>query len=136
MKKTIILKENQLRQVVSETVRKILNEGNKYTQLINILGSDVDDEWNVAADAERKEELESEIWRAISNLASGNPRKNTFDFTEAANMLDKNFGFKYVGCDEENETHCFENGKDKLELFPSVFYPRQGKMRLDNMHVY
>ena len=136
MKKIIRLTESDFQRIVKESVNRVLSEELTYTQLKNILGVDDNDEWNAAAEAERKEELESEVWRAIVKLAGGNPRKNVFEFGDLVNMLNSQFGFKYVGCDEEEESHKFENGKDKLFIYPVHFYCRQGKMKIDNMHIF
>ena len=135
MKRTIRLKESELRRMISESVRRALNEDHKYTQLRNILGISDNDEWNAAAETERKEDLAGEIWRAIAKLAGGSPREKTFEFSDMANMLKSQFGFKYVGSNREQECHEFSNGEDTLTIYPDWFYTKQGQMSIYNMDV-
>lgn len=124
-----------IKRMVSESVRRVLKEDHKYTQLRNILGITDNDEWNAAAETERKEDLASEIWRAIAKLAGGNPREKSFKFSDMANMLKAQFGFKYVGSNDEQEYHEFSNGEDTLTICPDWFYTKQGQMSIDNMDV-
>lgn len=136
MRRAIRLTESKLKYIITESMKRVLNEDHKYTQLRNILGITDNDEWNAAAECERHEDLEDEIWRAIANLAGGNPRENRFEFSDMANMLQNKFGFKYIGSDVEQECHQFSNGEDTLEIFPDWFYQKQGKMNIGNLHVY
>ena len=131
------INESQLRQIVKGCVHDILKENHKYTQLRNVLGIHDNDEWNAAAETERREDLESEIWKSLADLAGGNPRKTPFNFQDAIDILKNEFGFKYVGYDEERESHKFINKEqDELEIFPVSFYTQQGHMRIKNMNIY
>lgn len=131
------INESQLRQIVKGYVRDILKEGHKYSRLRNVLGIHDNDEWNAAAETERREDLESEMWKSLADLAGGNPRKTPFKFQDAMDMLKNEFGFEYVGYDEERESHKFINKEqDELEIFPVSFYNQQGHMRIQNMNIY
>lgn len=134
-RKVIRLTESDLHRIIVETANQVLNEGLSYTQLKNVLGVEDNDEWNAASDAERKEELEGTIFKALGSLAGGNPRSHAFRFKDAVELLDREFGFKYQGSDEEEEAHIFSNGQDELTLYPNTFYPSQGNMSLFNMHL-
>ena len=91
MKKTIRLTESDLHRVIKESVNKILSEmdgtelndfGYNARELRNMLGDYDDDELNVAVEAEEAEELEGDIWKSISKIAHGNPRKVSFSFSD------------------------------------------------------
>ena len=55
----IRLTETDLHRIVKEAVKRIVREDMKYGDIVNNIGADeVDDEYNVAAETEKKEELE------------------------------------------------------------------------------
>ena len=135
------LKENsdfyQLKEFVKCIGKKKVNEGDlTNTQVRNMTGIYDDDELNAAVEAEDAENLEGEVWHSIKQIAGGNPRERSFKFADMAKMLADRYGFKYKGVDEDEEGHVFTNGKYELEIFPDTFYPKQGTMRIYNMHVY
>lgn len=136
MKRKIIrLTEQDLNNIIIESVERLFDSEPSYTQLKNILGVHDNDEWNAAADAERKEEVEGQIFNALKQLANGNPRKNPFNFKDAIKMLNDKFGFKYVGPDDDDESHIFRNGNDELTIYPTNYYPSQGMTTLYNIHL-
>ena len=116
--------------------KKINESGLTNTQIRNITGITDDDELNAAAETEEKEQLESNIWNAIAQMAGGNPRKTSFDFGQLAEMLKTRFNMKYIGTDENQECHTFTDGVNKLDIFPSTYYPKQRTITLYNMSVY
>ena len=116
--------------------KKINESGLTNTQIRNITGITDDDELNAAAEAEEKEQLESNIWNAIAQMAGGNPRKTSFDFGQLAEMLKTQFNMKYIGTDENQECHTFTDGVNKLDIYPSTYYRKQGTITLYNMSVY
>ena len=138
MRHKIRLTERDLHRIIKESVRKILKENDlTYKQIKNVTGIQDDDELNASVMAEDYEELEDAIWKSLVELANGeNPRKHTYKFQDICSMLNSEFGLKYVGSDEQNEGHEFSNGKIDFEIFPDTFYPRQGNLRIMNMHVY
>jgi hypothetical protein len=123
----------QLNEFVKRLGKKV-NEDLTNTQIRNITGIYDDDILNASVEAEKKEELESNIWKLMVSLAGGNPRKNPFDFNELARELKSKFGFVYKGNDDNNECHIFSDGKGELVIYPTTYYPRMGKLTIYNMH--
>ena len=113
MKKSITLKESELRNGIRENLKKILSEGNdlSYTQIQNMTGIEDNDDLNASVESESIQDMEGQIWRGLKEVANGeNPYKTILIFHDVANMLEQKFGFKYVGGDEEMECHDFSNG--------------------------
>lgn len=105
-------------------------------QIKNITGIDDDDELNAAEECENQEEMESIIWNELKKISNGNPRKNSFDFHDMKEILNK-LGFTKYSTDEDRESHEFVNTKSDMRvvIFPDTYYVKQGKMSLRNMHV-
>lgn len=132
--------ENKLRNIIKSSVNKIL-EAEYYPlpaqQIKNVTGISDDDELNAAIETENEEELESKIWVALKDLANGEkPSKHSYKFGDVCEMLQNKFGLVYSGPDINNEGHEFKNDEITLELFPSMFYEKQGTMNIFNMHVF
>jgi len=126
----------KLSEFVKRLGKKNVNEDLTNTQIRNITGIHDDDMLNAAVETERQEQLESNIWRSITKLAGGNPRKTPFEFAQLVQMLKQNYGMKYAGKDDNNECHTFTDGTNRLDIFPTTYYPKQGTITLYNMHVY
>ena len=137
MKKSITLKESELRNVIQENLKKILSEGNdlSYTQIQNMTGIEDNDDLNASVESESNQDMEGQIWRGLKEVANGeNPYKTILNFHDVANMLEQKFGFRYVGGDEEQECHDFSNGDYVLYIFPVTYYPQLGEFQLENYH--
>ena len=141
MKKVIRLTESEFRNTLQRAVKQTLNEmeGMSYRQMRNVLGIEDDDELNAAVEDEDIETLEWDIAKEICNRL-GNGARNLYDgtmysFKEVSDLL-KEFGFRYVGADDENECHTFTNGKYKLEIVPQVQYSGLGKFTFRNFHIW
>ncbi|MBP5724031.1 MAG: hypothetical protein J6X18_10730 [Bacteroidales bacterium] len=141
MKKVIRLTESDFRRTLQRAVKQTLNEmeGMSYRQMRNVLGIEDDDELNAAVEDEDVETLEWDIAKEICNRL-GNGARNLYDgtmysFKDVSDLL-KEFGFRYVGADDENECHTFTNGKYKLEIVPQVYYSGLGKFTFRNFHIW
>lgn len=133
----IRLTETDLHRIVKEAVKRIVREDMKYGDIVNNIGTDdVDDEYNVAAETEKKEELEHNIWDVLTNLAGGDPRKRSFDFQDMVDALSVDFGFDFTGSDDEKECHHFTDGNYDLVIYPSYYYPKQGELRIFNLQIF
>ena len=140
MKQTIRLTESEFKKKVRNAVKFALYEsGLSSRQMRNILGITDDDELNAAVEAEEAEDLEYDIAKAICQRL-GNGSRNLYDGTmysfDDVSDLVKQFGFKYVGADDENECHTFTNGKWKLDIVPQTYYTGLGKFTFRNIHVW
>lgn len=133
----IRLTETDLHRIVKEAVKRIVREDMKYGDIVNNIGTDdVDDEYNVAAETEKKEELEHNIWDVLTNLAGGDPRKKSFDFQDMVDALSVDFGFDFTGGDDEKECHHFTDGNNDLVIYPLYYYPKQGKLTIFNLQIF
>lgn len=107
-----------------------------YAQLRDELGIYDNDTLNVSIETEMEEKLEHEIWKIMESLANGNPRQNAFDFREFAKIVKDNYGFEYVGGDEDEQCHFFENAKYSMYLSTKGWwYSKQGMMKVDNFGI-
>lgn len=136
-----MIKENSDFYKLDEFMKRIsgkrnVNEDFSNTQIRNMLGDYDNPELNAAADAESNEDLEHSIWQSVAELAGGDPRKKSFNFSNMVQMLKGEFGFNYTGYNPDREEHTFENGEYTLSVFPEVVYPQQGMMTLHNMQLY
>lgn len=124
--------------VIKNVVRRILSEDlfPTYKQIRNITGITDDDELNAAVESEDNEELESMIWNELKSMANGNPRETVYNFDDIAKMLNSKFGFEYIGPEDEHEAHVFRKGNKTLDIYPRIYYPKQGKIRIENYGVY
>ncbi len=131
-KQIIRLTERDLHAIIKESLDNILyDNGYSYNQIRNMTGIYDDDYMNAAADAERTDELEGEIAKALGGIR----HPKAIDFSDAAKILKDRFGFDYTGSEEEDEAHCFTDGEYILELYPKTFYINQGRMVLNNLHL-
>ena len=101
-----------------------------YTQIRNVTGIEDDDELNAGVEAERREDLESNI---VTDL--GRYEGKMLNFDDVCKLLKDRYGFEYLRSDDERECHEFSNGDDVLNLFPKIYYPKQGTMRLHNLYI-
>ena len=107
-----------------------------YAQLRDELGIYDNDTLNVSIETEMEEKLEHEIWNIMKSMANGNPRQNAFDFREFAKIVKDNYGFEYVGGDEDEKCHFFENAKYSMYVSTKGYwYPKQGMMKVDNFGI-
>jgi hypothetical protein len=107
-----------------------------YKQIKNMSDIEDDEELNAATETENREDLMSQIWDTLSQMTGyQNPYKYTFDFKEIADVF-KQFNFDYVGPNEEEESHVFSDGNRELLLTPTMFYEKQGKMRIQNINLF
>ena len=100
------------------------------TQIKNITGIQDDDELNAGVEAEKHEDLEQSI---VMDL--GRYEDKMLKFSDVCNLLKNKYGFEYIGGDDNNECHNFTNGTETVSIFPKIYYPKQGTMRLSNLHV-
>ena len=139
-KQRIRINETQLRQIISESIKKCLNETDNWltnTQIKNITGIQDDDELNLAAECEYHEEIQGKVWHMLLELSNGeNPRQYTYHFSDICNMLKKQFNLKYIGADEVHECHIFKNNEFTLDLYPNMFYSKQGTVSVENIIIY
>lgn len=135
--KIIKINESVIKRIVYESVKKILSEDLTYKQMRNILGVEDDDELNAAVAAEESEEIETQIAKDICNIEGVNSlyKNNIFDFDEIENMLSKKYGMKYIGPDDEEESHKFKNDNFILRIYPINYYRGLGKFRFRNFSV-
>ena len=127
-----------LDEAIRRAIRRVLKESSSlnYRQLINMTDINDNDEWNAAAIAEEREELEGKIWRAISEKLcnGGNPRKVAFHFTDLVKLMDK-FGFKYEGNDDNDESINFSDSYGEFVIWPTTYYPKMDLLRIANSHL-
>jgi len=117
-------------------ITESVNEDFTNTQIRNTLGIYDDDELNAAVECESKEEILGKIFNYLSELAHGqNPYNYTYRFNEIVDAFAK-FGFDYVGPDEEEESHVFMNGDTEIMVTPTMFYTKQGEMRIRNANIF
>jgi hypothetical protein len=103
----------------------------------NMLGIYDDDMLNAAVQAEDNDDLAERIWYTLSDKFGTNSlRKTTVNFSDVVNIIENDFGFKYQGADEENEEHVFSDGTRNLYIYPKMFYPKQGTIRIENLSIY
>lgn len=100
------------------------------TQIRNVTGIEDDDELNAGVEAERHEDLEQAI---VMDL--GRYEGKMLNFQDVCQLLKNKYGLDYVGGDDNNECHNFTNGTELVSVFPKIYYPKQGTMRLHNLHV-
>ena len=112
--------------------------GLKATEVRNILSIYDDDELNAACLAERLEDLQDEITKKICEVHGVSKLYGSrFQFEKVKEIL-KGFGFEYVWADEKDESHFFFNHEtgDEIDLYPTIWYPEQGEMRIQNIFVH
>ena len=127
-----------LDEAIRRAMRRVLKESSSlnYHQLINMTDINDNDEWNAAAIAEEREEMEGKIWRAISEKLcnGGNPRKVPFHFTDLVKLMDK-FGFKYEGNDDNDKSINFSDSYGEFVIWPTTYYPKMDLLRIANSNL-
>jgi hypothetical protein len=116
----------------------IANSGLSATEERNILSIYDDDELNAACLAERLENLQDEIAKKICEAHGVSKLYGPlFKFEKVKEIL-KDFGFKYAWADEKEESHFFFNHEtgDEIDLYPTIWYPKQGEMHIQNIFVH
>lgn len=116
----------------------IANSGLSATEVRNILSIYDDDELNAACLAERLEDLQDEIAKKICEAHGVSKLYGPlFKFEKVKEIL-KDFGFKYAWADEKDESHFFFNHEtgDEIDLYPTIWYPKQGEMHIQNIFVH
>ena len=116
----------------------IANSGLSATEVRNILSIYDDDELNAACLAERLENLQDEIAKKICEAHGVSKLYGPlFKFEKVKEIL-KDFGFKYAWADEKEESHFFFNHEtgDEIDLYPTIWYPKQGEMHIQNIFVH
>ena len=85
------------------------------------------------------ESLGSDIARSIM-IANGSKGRNLYsdiyDFSTVRDVLENQYKFKYVGPDENRESHDFVKDNIMVSIFPTDFYPRLGRFKFYNFHVF
>jgi hypothetical protein len=139
MKKIIRLTENDLHRIVKESVKKIISETNlSNRQIKNITGIYDDDELNAACMSEEAEDIGSNIAKDICNkygFHSIYDKNAVLDFGFLKDLLEQKYGMKYLGFDENDESHLFGNDNFIVEIWSKEDYPRLAQFHLQNMHV-
>ncbi len=101
-----------------------------YTQIRNVTGIEDDDELNAGVEAERHEDLEQAI---VMDLGRYEGHMQNFD--NVCKLLKDKYGLTYMGGDDERECHVFSNDTETVYVFPKIYYPKQGTMRLRHLYV-
>lgn len=129
------LTENELRETVREAIENVTGFTNR--QMRNMLGTYDDDDLNASVQGEEDEDLEDRIWKGLKEfLGVSNLYKAVVKFSDVSEFLAREYAMKYVGPDEENECHDFSDGVHTLTIYPKVFYPSQGTMRIQNFGLF
>jgi hypothetical protein len=138
-KKIIRLTESDIHRIVEESVNRILSEdGLTNRQIRNITGIYDDDELNAAVMEEDADDLASSIIKDLRdeyNFYNIYDKHTVLDFGFLKNLLNKKYNMKYLGYDENDESHSFGNNKFKVEFWTKENYPNLNKFHLANMHV-
>lgn len=106
----------------------------KATEIRNILSIYDDDELNAACIAEMNEDLQDEIVKRICVAHGVSKLYGSILKFEIIKQVLENLNFKYVLADEKDESHFFfnqENGTS-IDIYPTVFYEKQGTMHMRN----
>lgn len=110
------------------------------TEIRNTLGFYDDPMLNAACEAERHEELEYNILKAIAKKHGYKTvkRSNVYNFKTVCEVLKSVFGFDYCWADDENEEHWFMNDKtkDEISIYPVTYYAKQADMKIFNFMLY
>lgn len=57
------------------------------------------------------------------------------DFNVVKDLLEQKYGMKYLGFDEDTESHSFANDNFIVEIWSKEGYSRLAQFHLQNMHV-
>ena len=128
-----------VRRIIKESVRRALNEMDlTHNQIRNITGITDDDELNTACMEEDADNLASNIVKDMRDeygFYNIYDRGVVIDFAFLKNLLEQKYGMRYLGFDENRESHSFANDDFIVELWSKEGYPRLAKFHLQNMHV-
>ena len=127
------------RRMVKESVRRALNEMDlTNNQVRNITGITDDDELNAACMEEDADNLASNIVKDLRDeygFYNIYDKNVVLDFNVVKDLLEQKYGMKYLGFDEDSESHSFANDNFIVEFWSRENYPRLARFHLQNMHV-
>ena len=128
-----------VRRMIKESVRRALNEMDlTNNQIRNITGITDDDELNTACMEEDADNLASNIVKDLRDeygFYNIYDKNVVLDFNVVKDLLEQKYGMKYLGFDENSESHSFANDNFIVELWSKEGYPRLARFHLQNMHV-
>lgn len=128
-----------VRRIIRESVRRVLNEMDlTNNQIRNITGITDDDELNTACMEEDADNLASNIVKDLRNeygFYNIYDKNVVLDFNVVKDLLEQKYGMKYLGFDEDTESHSFANDNFIVEIWSKEGYPRLAQFHLQNMHV-
>lgn len=128
-----------VRRIIRESVRRALNEMDlTNNQIRNITGITDDDELNTACMEEDADNLASNIVKDLRNeygFYNIYDKNVVLDFNVVKDLLEQKYGMKYLGFDEDTESHSFANDNFIVEIWSKEGYPRLAQFHLQNMHV-
>lgn len=139
MSKIISLKESELRYIIRESVRSVLQETDlTNTQIRNITGITDDDELNAACLAEECDELGSNIIKDLRDKYGFKrfyDKDTVLDFDFLKKLLKEKYHMNYLGFNESDGGHSFGNDKFVVDLWTLEGYPRLAKFHPKNLLV-
>lgn len=139
MKRTIRLREYELRRIVTESLKRALNEMDlTNNQIRNITGITDDDELNTACMEEDADSLASNIVKDLRDeygFYNIYDKNVVLDFNVVKDLLEQKYGMKYLGFNENTESHSFANDDFIVEFWSKEGYSRLARFHLQNMHV-
>lgn len=128
-----------VRRMIKESVRRALNEMDlTNNQIRNITGITDDDELNTACMEEDADNLASNIVKDLRDeygFYNIYDKNVVLDFNVVKDLLEQKYGMKYLGFDENSESHSFANDDFIVELWSKEGYPRLAQFHLQNMNV-
>lgn len=128
-----------VRRMIKESVRRALNEMDlTNNQIRNITGITDDDELNTACMEEDADNIASNIVKDLRDeygFYNIYDKNVVLDFNVVKDLLEQKYGMKYLGFDENRESHTFANDNFIVELWSKEGYPRLAQFHLQNMHV-
>lgn len=104
----------------------------------NITGITDDDELNTACMEEDADNLASNIVKDLRNeygFYNIYDKNVVLDFNVVKDLLEQKYGMKYLGFDEDTESHSFANDNFIVEIWSKEGYPRLAQFHLQNIHV-
>lgn len=105
-------------------------------QIKNMTGIQDDDELNASIATENRENILSNICKDIALTdKQKNVFKGVYKFIDIINIMKKH-GFKYMGANEDEQAHIFNDGSNEIIIWPKYFYVRQGGITIHNINIY
>ena len=109
-----------VRRMIKESVKRALNEMDlTNNQIRNITGITDDDELNTACMEEDADNLASNIVKDLRDeygFYNIYDKNVVLDFNVVKDLLEQKYGMKYLGFDENSESHSFANDNFIVEL--------------------